>query len=95
LPNLGYGAAEALISTEFNQTAREQVKTLTTNIAKALNETIEQKKWMDDDTKRRAKDKVGLLTQLIAYPDWVTNVSTMNEYYKGSTKHCFKFLHVI
>jgi predicted metalloendopeptidase len=81
---LGYGVAEALTYTKFNQTMRDQVKSLTTNVARALKNTIGVKTWMDDDTKRKAKDKVALLKQLIAYPDWVKNISAMNEYYKGA-----------
>lgn len=38
---------------------------------------------MDDETKQKAIEKANQLESLIAFPDWVTNVTTMNDYYKG------------
>lgn len=85
---MGYGVAEALTYTKFNQTTRDQAKVLTTSIAKALNDIIQLKKWMDDKTKAKAKEKAAQLKKLVAYPDWVANVSAMNEYYNGLFKCC-------
>lgn len=82
LPNLGYGVVEALINTKFNQTMREQAQQITSNVAKALIDVIQLRTWMDDKTKQRATEKANLLKQLVAYPDWVLNVTAMNDYYK-------------
>jgi predicted metalloendopeptidase len=80
---LGFGAAEALVRTTFDKTVQDGASILTSNIVKALIEIIQNKEWMDDETKNNAKIKANQLERLIAFPEWVMNVAKMNEYYDG------------
>lgn len=97
LPNLGYGAAEALSIVKFNQTMRERASNITSNVTNALIDVIQAKSWMDGETKKKAEEKAKLLKKLIAYPDWITNVTAMNSYYeelKASSKVSFGTLNL-
>lgn len=38
--------------------------------------------WMDDATKEAALEKADFMNHFIGYPDWYTNTSALQEYYK-------------
>ena len=37
--------------------------------------------WMDDETKARAVEKANAISQMIGYPDFIVNVTKLDEYY--------------
>lgn len=62
---------------------KDEASILTSNIVKALIETIKTKSWMDEETKQNAIVKANQLEKLIAFPEWILNVTAMNDYYSG------------
>ncbi|KAI6241990.1 Phosphate-regulating neutral endopeptidase [Aphelenchoides fujianensis] len=82
LPNLGFGAAEALIRTKFNETDHKRATAVAAALRDALGAKINRTDWMDEQTKAEANKKVGLLEALVGYPDFVADIKGMNEYYK-------------
>jgi predicted metalloendopeptidase len=83
LPNLGFGVAEGLTHASFTEVIKDQAQQLTDNVRQALISHIETSNWMDAKTKVNAKKKADQLLALIAYPDFTTDLSAMNAYYKG------------
>ena len=37
--------------------------------------------WMDDETKERAVEKANAISQMIGYPDFIVNVTKLDEHY--------------
>ncbi|KAI6213571.1 Phosphate-regulating neutral endopeptidase [Aphelenchoides besseyi] len=82
LPNLGFGTAEALIRTGFNASTQKQALSIAENIRKTLSTMLSENQWMDEETKSKAKLKAENLLLLVGYPEFVSNVTQMNEYYQ-------------
>ncbi|XP_033126571.1 endothelin-converting enzyme 1-like [Anneissia japonica] len=60
---------------------------MVTGIKEAFSENLEDVDWMDDKTKRVAKDKANAIIDKIAYPDWIERPADLDEYYNKSVIH--------
>ena len=51
--------------------------------------TLSQNEWMDKKTKATAIDKVQSLLYKVGYPEFVTNVLLLDDYYSQVESHLF------
>lgn len=52
------------------------------NIRRAFRNELSEITWMDDATKEAALEKADFIKHFIGYPDWYTNASALEQYYK-------------
>ncbi|XP_047344151.1 endothelin-converting enzyme 1-like [Vespa velutina] len=64
---------------EIKNTAEEMI----TYIQEEVEREISESKWLDDDTRKFATEKVQNIKKLVGYPSWYSNTTIMKNYYKG------------
>ncbi len=52
------------------------------HIREAFLENLEHLKWMDDETRRRAKEKAEKVIPMIGFPDWLKDPDELDDYYE-------------
>lgn len=52
------------------------------NIREAFNELLDENEWMDEETKKLAKEKADAINERIGYPDILTNTTELEEEYQ-------------
>jgi hypothetical protein len=55
------------------------------NIRVAFNEILDENEWMDEDTKKVAKEKANAMNERIGYPDFLTNAMELSKEYHQVT----------
>lgn len=60
------------------------------NLKHGFDDIIEKSDWMDSDTKKAARKKLGLMRAYISHPEWLSNISSVNEYYED-VRFCFLY----
>uniref|UniRef100_T1JLU6 Peptidase M13 N-terminal domain-containing protein n=1 Tax=Strigamia maritima TaxID=126957 RepID=T1JLU6_STRMM len=70
--------ADHVLPNETIQYAQE----LTSNLHQTYRETIENSEWLDLKTKDNALKKLNAMIKLVGYPEWVSDNTQLNEYYK-------------
>jgi predicted metalloendopeptidase len=56
---------------------------LIANLRAAYDEILDNLEWMDEATKVRAKTKLEMMREFIAYPDWILDDATVDALYEG------------
>ncbi|KAJ9588255.1 hypothetical protein L9F63_018419, partial [Diploptera punctata] len=57
--------------------------TMVENIRNQFISSINDLEWMDVATQKVAQEKAEAMRELIGYPDWFSNMTALEEYYKG------------
>jgi putative endopeptidase len=57
------------VQKHFPPAAKRQVERLVTNVVESFRQAIDESEWMKPETKRKARQKLGLLKVRIGYPD--------------------------
>lgn len=55
-------------------------------IRSAFREELTEITWMDYHTKRLALEKADAMNHFIGYPDWYSQDSAVDDYYRGVSK---------
>ena len=50
-------------------------------VKEAFKSRLEDKDWLDDTTKERCAEKVDAMTEMVAYPDQISNDTYLDELY--------------
>ncbi|XP_015790642.1 neprilysin-2-like [Tetranychus urticae] len=66
----------------YSESVKETATRLAISIEQIFNESLSQNKWMDNDTKIRAMDKLDNLNMFIAYPDDFLNASSVSKMFE-------------
>jgi len=66
------------VDTYFNDSARQEAKTLSHAIRSTLRERISNISWMDDQTKQAAMEKIDVMVEKIGYPDTWMDYTGLN-----------------
>jgi len=61
------------------------------NIREAFIENLETVNWMDSQTKQAAKEKAEAIFQQVGYPEFITNITALEEYFSGLKSDPKKF----
>jgi membrane metallo-endopeptidase-like protein 1 len=74
---LGYAITRMFIRASPNN-AKLEAQKMIRSIKNSFIENFPQIKWMDDETRRLAQDKVEKVDELIGYPDFIENDTLLN-----------------
>ena len=64
-----------------------QVTKMIGNLKTAFKSLLDESSWMDAATKSIALEKVDVMREFVAYPDWITNQTALENYYAGVNIH--------
>lgn len=53
------------------------------NLHKAFQQLVYESSWMDSQTRQKALEKASVMQQFVAYPQWITNNTVLDAYYRG------------
>ncbi|MEP7146360.1 MAG: M13 family metallopeptidase N-terminal domain-containing protein, partial [bacterium] len=67
--NIGQIVGEAFVKQNFSPESKEKVKQMVGNILLSLKDRISNLEWMNEDTKKKAYEKISTFRVLIGYPD--------------------------
>lgn len=80
--NMGNAIGRMFISKHFDEDAKKNALDMIEDIREAVNELLDEVDWMDEPTKRLAKDKADAMAVKIGYPSYILNDTALNEEYK-------------
>jgi len=66
---VGEALGQAYVEENFSKNAQKKVNEMVDNITLIFHERIEALDWMSDDTKEKAKEKLGGFTRKLGFPD--------------------------
>jgi len=90
LPNICFGIVESLlpnllgrlyIDSYFKKQSRNDMKFLIQLLHESFYQLLDENDWMDSNTKQEAKNKLDLMSQNVAYPDWTMDDTKLEQYY--------------
>ncbi|KAK8755131.1 hypothetical protein V5799_002162 [Amblyomma americanum] len=67
---------------KFSKEAKKEVEDLARRLIAVFNETLQEADWMDNDTREAAEQKLIKMGRKIGYPDWLYNMSYLEELYR-------------
>ncbi|CAD6191703.1 unnamed protein product [Caenorhabditis auriculariae] len=70
------------IEKNFPNTTRPQIRDMIENIRESFRQSINESKWMDEQTKQKALTKLSEITPYIGYNDKIFDQTSMTEKYK-------------
>ena len=65
-----------------------QTEDLVERIRLTFKKRLEDNIWMDDETRKRAVEKIDALKYKVGYPDFVKNSTLLDKYYEKVTANC-------
>ncbi|OXA51530.1 Membrane metallo-endopeptidase-like 1 [Folsomia candida] len=78
---LGMALGALFIRDNFDPTAKETAQEMIGNIRDAFIELLEETHWMDEETRKVAKEKALFMNERIGYPDFLTKPHDLNKEY--------------
>ncbi|XP_055389923.1 neprilysin-1 [Condylostylus longicornis] len=79
---MGMAVSYTLAYDNFHNETLPRVKDMLQNIRSAFNDLVKNTNWMDKETKERTLKKSMNMKSFIGFPDWITNKTVLDEYYK-------------
>eukprot|EP00795_Rhopilema_esculentum_P007248 gene7248-12932_t len=79
----GFALGRLFVDKAFIGSAKTMAEEMIQGIRKSFMENIDTLSWMDDATKKAAKEKAVAIIQNIGYPDFVVKDSDLDKYYQG------------
>ncbi|XP_028968876.1 neprilysin-1 [Galendromus occidentalis] len=74
---MGYGVSALFIRDHFDRSSKTIAQEMIHNLREAFNELLEENDWMDQDTKKVAREKANSMNEKIGYPDIFDNDSLL------------------
>ena len=90
--NLGNAVGAMYVREHFKDAARQAVNEMVKDIQSVFNDIIDELDWMDDGTRKRAKEKAASMTSHIAYPDELLDDKKLSEFFQNVILICFRKL---
>ncbi|XP_064642722.1 membrane metallo-endopeptidase-like 1 isoform X4 [Lineus longissimus] len=82
---LGWSVGRLFVEEYFDDTAKSHAEDMIHNIRKAFNDFLTVNTWMDNVTKRAAKEKADAISEKIGYPEFILNNTALDEKYEELT----------
>lgn len=80
---LGMAVGALFIRDNFDHESKETALEMIHNIRTAFNELLQDIDWMDEETRRVAKEKANAMNERIGYPDTLTNRTELDREYEN------------
>ncbi|CAG5130956.1 unnamed protein product, partial [Candidula unifasciata] len=84
---IGLAVGRLFIRDNFDEDAKTIALEMITGLQNAFNELLQDNDWMDEDTKKVAREKNENISPKIGYPQELTNNSYLEHYYANFTFH--------
>lgn len=83
---LGMGVGALFIRDNFNSESKESALEMIHSIREAFNELLDENEWMDDETKKVAKEKANSMNERIGYPEILTDPIELSKEYSNVSR---------
>ncbi|CAH1774945.1 unnamed protein product [Owenia fusiformis] len=80
---MGTAVGAMFVRENFQKDSKEDALEMIHNIREAFNKMLMDNTWMDEDTKRVAKEKADAINERIGYPDYITDKDALDAKFKG------------
>uniref|UniRef100_A0A1B6KIH3 Peptidase M13 C-terminal domain-containing protein n=1 Tax=Graphocephala atropunctata TaxID=36148 RepID=A0A1B6KIH3_9HEMI len=81
--SLSLALSSLYVKRYFDETSKQVALNMTNKVQEEITRDIEELDWMDEETKKRAVYKASQVVHHIGYPDELTDVHKIEEFYKG------------
>ncbi|XP_063409498.1 neprilysin-4-like [Mytilus trossulus] len=85
--NIGNAVGRMFVDEYFDEDAKEIALDMIHGIRAAFGELLEEAEWMDDPTRKVAKEKSDAIAEKIGYPSYIVNDTELDDAYKTVTFH--------
>ncbi|CAG2167424.1 unnamed protein product, partial [Oppiella nova] len=82
---LPFAVGRVYVDNNFPEEAKQDMDVLIDELNKAFTELLDDNKWMEKETKDKAREKLKEMLRAIAYPDFIKIDSELTDYYSGLT----------
>ncbi|XP_025078019.1 LOW QUALITY PROTEIN: neprilysin-4-like [Pomacea canaliculata] len=88
---LGLAVGHMFVKEAFAEDAKQEVVNMIRELKKAFNGLLDELDWMDDNTKKLAREKNEFIDDKIGYPDEVLNTTYLTTFYENYTYNPEKY----
>ena len=79
----GFGTGALYVEQYFSESSKSEVEDILEKVRKAFSDNMPQVDWMDQATRNKAEEKLKFISPMIGYPDWILNVTKLDEAYEN------------
>lgn len=87
IENIGNAVGRMFVEEHFDEDAKEIALDMIHGIRAAFGELLEHAEWMDDPTRKVAKEKADAIAEKIGYPSYILNDTALDDAYKTVDFH--------
>ncbi|GAB1605929.1 neprilysin-1-like [Argonauta hians] len=80
--NLGNAVGRMFVQQNFDDEAKSQMIEMIRNLQDSFNEILKELEWMDENTRKVAREKAESMREMIGYPDKILNDTELDRQYK-------------
>ncbi|KAK8766348.1 hypothetical protein V5799_006876 [Amblyomma americanum] len=92
---MGMAVGALFVRRHFNDQSKKKAEEMINDIKAAFLEILMDVDWMDNDTRKVAREKAELMTQKIGYPEYISNPEELDKEYDVEFKRDAYFENVI
>ncbi|XP_029801745.1 endothelin-converting enzyme 1 [Suricata suricatta] len=83
--NLGFALGPMFVKATFAEDSKSIASEIILEIKKAFEESLSTLKWMDEDTRRSAKEKADAIYNMIGYPNFIMDPKELDKVFNDYT----------
>ncbi|XP_051933321.1 endothelin-converting enzyme 2b [Hippocampus zosterae] len=80
---LGFALGALFVKATFDKRSKDTAEEMIDEIRAAFKRTLDRLAWMDDDTKRAAKEKADYIYDMIGFPEFIMDSKELDDVYDG------------
>lgn len=77
--NLGFALGPMFVKATFSEDSKSIASEIIMEIKKAFEESLSTLKWMDEDTRKAARDKADAIYNMIGYPNFIMDPNELDK----------------
>ncbi|XP_030078217.1 endothelin-converting enzyme 1 isoform X2 [Microcaecilia unicolor] len=77
--NLGFALGAMFVKAAFAEASKKQAEEMITEIKTAFEESLSSLHWMDEDTRKAAKEKADAIYDMIGYPKFIMDAKELDK----------------
>lgn len=79
--SLGLALGKMFVENSFDEKSKIQAETMVTEIKDAFKRNLPGTSWIDDETRKKAIEKIDAVQNMIGFPDYILNQTRVDEEY--------------
>ncbi|XP_077533139.1 neprilysin-1-like isoform X2 [Haemaphysalis longicornis] len=92
---MGMAVGALFVRRHFNDQSKKKAEEMINDIKAAFLEMLLNVDWMDNDTRKVAREKAELMTQKIGYPEYISNPAELDKEYEVEFKRDTYFENIV